>query len=320
MSYILEALEKSDKERQLHHGLSRPSVREERIVSPSRRPFWFALLSIALLINAGILGWWIRPWKEKEPQPVLSSPAGEGISALKSSPRDNRLQQPIPGLSQPYDLVSRPANTDEKTKLPLPAVRDIGKVASGYPSFPADQGEKEGLSNLSAPGRPDPSIGKPLPQPVVNEEEPQGLPDEAPTTGSADTTKEEEPDESPAPLPVEAVHPTSAEPLGSDSVDYPTPATPAKTPVSRSPGAAAVPDIEKLPASVREKLPPLAISFHFYSHDPGSRMVSINGHLLREGQAMNEDLKVEEIIADGVIMNFQGERFRKGIFAQGQNN
>ncbi len=316
MSYILEALEKSDKQRQLHNGISRPSVREERIISPSRRPFWFALFSIALLINAGILGWWIKPWKGKEPEAVLSGPVGERTSALKPSPKDNRLKQPIPGLLRPYDLASRPANTDEKTKTPLPAVQDTGKIASGYPSFSANQGEKESISNLSAPGRPDPSIGQLLSQPVVNEERPQGLPNEAPTTGPADTTKEEEPDEGPAPLPVATGHPTSAEPARRDSADYP-PATPAKAPASRSPGAAAVPDIDKLPSSVREKLPSLAISFHFYSHDPGSRMVSINGHLLREGQAVNEDLKVEEIIVDGVIMSYQGERFRKGIFAQG---
>lgn len=316
MSYILEALEKSDKERQLHNGLSRPSVQQERIVSHSRLPFWFALLSIALLINAGILAWWIKPWKEKEPQPVLSAPAGEGTSALKPSPKDNRLRQPISGLSQPDYLVPRPANTDKKTKPPLPAVQDIAKVASGNPSFPVDRGKKETRSNLSAPRRPDPAMGKPLSQPVVEDAKPQVLPDEASTTGPADI-KEEVPDEGPAPLPVAAGPPTSVEPLGIDSADYPAPATPAKAPVSLYSGAAAVPDIEKLPASVREKLPSLAISFHFYSHDPGSRMVSINGHLLREGQAMNEDMKVEEIIADGVIMNFQGERFRKGIFAQG---
>lgn len=320
MSYILEALEKSDKERKLQNGLSRSSVREERIISRSRRPFWFALLSIALLINAGILAWWIKPWQVKEPEAVLSAPAGEGNSALKPIPKDNRLKQPIADLSQPYYLVPRPVSADEKTKPPLPKEKDTGMVASGNPSFSIDQGKKEGLSNLSASGRPDPSIGQPLSQPVVNEEEPQGLPNEAPTIEPADTTKEEEPDEGPASLPVATGHPTSAEPLGRESVDYPTPATPAKTPASRSPEMAAVPDIDKLPASVREKLPPLAISFHFYSHDPGSRMVSINGHLLREGQTMNEDLKVEEIIADGVIMSFQGDRFRKGIFAQGQNN
>lgn len=69
-----------------------------------------------------------------------------------------------------------------------------------------------------------------------------------------------------------------------------------------------VPDLRELPASIRTKLPVLTLSVHIYSKTPGSRMASINGQILREGQQFGA-LRLQRITPKGVILNFEGQEF-----------
>jgi general secretion pathway protein B len=72
--------------------------------------------------------------------------------------------------------------------------------------------------------------------------------------------------------------------------------------------------LDDLPLSVRQGLPPIAISGHSYSTDPSSRIVLINGSTMREGQVVTGGLRLEQITSDGVILSYQGYRLRKGVF------
>ncbi len=67
MSYILDALKKSDKERQRgevpHYTTDHDAVRSKT----KRRTLWFYLVPTALLLNAAILLWWLSPWKLSKP-------------------------------------------------------------------------------------------------------------------------------------------------------------------------------------------------------------------------------------------------------------
>jgi general secretion pathway protein B len=69
-----------------------------------------------------------------------------------------------------------------------------------------------------------------------------------------------------------------------------------------------------LPPSVRQDLPAVTIAGHFYSSDPSSRIVVINGKIMREGQVIVGNMRLEQITPDGVVMSFQGYRFRRGVF------
>ncbi|WP_298718588.1 general secretion pathway protein GspB [uncultured Oceanisphaera sp.] len=69
-----------------------------------------------------------------------------------------------------------------------------------------------------------------------------------------------------------------------------------------------VPDLRELPASIRAKLPPLTLSVHIYSKTAGSRMASINGQMLREGQQLGA-LRLQSITPRGVILSFEGKEF-----------
>lgn len=66
-----------------------------------------------------------------------------------------------------------------------------------------------------------------------------------------------------------------------------------------------------LPSSIRKTLPVMSVAVHAYSATPGDRLVSINGRLLREGDTLAPDLKLEQITADGMIFTYRGYRFRR---------
>lgn len=62
MSFILDALKKSDKKRQ-ENSVPRLDVVHEPLPAKSRRmPFWFLLL--VLLLNIGLLLWFLLPWRQ----------------------------------------------------------------------------------------------------------------------------------------------------------------------------------------------------------------------------------------------------------------
>jgi general secretion pathway protein B len=71
-----------------------------------------------------------------------------------------------------------------------------------------------------------------------------------------------------------------------------------------------IPDREELSLSVRENLPDILIAGHIYSNDSSSRLININGNIIREGQTVAKGLKLVEITPSGAIFSFQGHIFR----------
>ena len=96
------------------------------------------------------------------------------------------------------------------------------------------------------------------------------------------------------------------------------PALPAVAPVavvtpdtarSSAPQQVTPPRRSDLPPAIRQEIPPLAISVHFYSSQRENSLVSINGRSLRGGEEAAPDLRVEQITVDGVIFSYKGYRF-----------
>ncbi len=68
-------------------------------------------------------------------------------------------------------------------------------------------------------------------------------------------------------------------------------------------------DLQALPESVRNSIPEIVMSGHIYSNSSRARLVNINGNILREGETVTGNLKLEEITPSGAIFNFNGSRF-----------
>jgi general secretion pathway protein B len=65
----------------------------------------------------------------------------------------------------------------------------------------------------------------------------------------------------------------------------------------------------RVPKEVREHLPEFVVSAHIYDKEPSKRFVLINGLKTREGEESREALTVEKILPDGVVLSFEGNRF-----------
>ncbi len=72
--------------------------------------------------------------------------------------------------------------------------------------------------------------------------------------------------------------------------------------------------VNELPLSVRQRLPDLTISGHFYNSRPSFRIVTVGGRTLHEGDAAAPGLRVERITPDGAVFSFEGYSFQRGIF------
>jgi general secretion pathway protein B len=90
MSYILDALKKSEKERKRGKVPDVLTVQEQLSYERRKRNIWPYLIGIALLVNAGILLWWIgiSPKKQmKTPEKAVTvqeATTGEGSSSENS--------------------------------------------------------------------------------------------------------------------------------------------------------------------------------------------------------------------------------------------
>jgi len=62
-------------------------------------------------------------------------------------------------------------------------------------------------------------------------------------------------------------------------------------------------------AALRRKLPEFLMTVHVYDADPSRRFVYINGRKVGEHQTTREGLRVEQVMADGAVLSWQGERF-----------
>jgi|GEM_PF-6042006 len=69
-------------------------------------------------------------------------------------------------------------------------------------------------------------------------------------------------------------------------------------------------DIASLNSNLKQQLPSIKVSTHIYSSAANFRKVTINGINLKQGQQVGNDLYLELITEEGVIFSFKGERFR----------
>jgi general secretion pathway protein B len=261
MSYILDALKKSEKERQ--HGTA-PDIltaQDVQAQEPKKRPLWPYLLLVALLLNAGVLLLWLGPWHSKKPHVVVQSVGGQQHES-------DRLES---------------ANNVSDARSPITA-STIDTAKTFGPKVGAVEKHLVPESELVVP-KPDEKLVK--------------------------TVREDQPVESKADM------------KGSLKVSPSVPKQPAvvsQVPSESKPDNNIVSTVENkvynlkdLPLSIQQGLPDFNITVAIYSNDPASRMVKINGQLMREGQYLTAGLKLEEITQDGVIFSYQNYRFRVGM-------
>jgi general secretion pathway protein B len=152
------------------------------------------------------------------------------------------------------------------------------------------------------PPAPAPLAAAPEPAPSAPAVTPPLASPPPPQTAAADS-----PYLAPAPPPGTVAAPPPAPVVAARPAPVPAPPPAAPAPEAR------IPRLAELPESTRRELPKLAISGSVYSDDPASRMVIVNGEVLREGAKLGADLVLEQIGPRELVLRFKGQRYRQPV-------
>jgi general secretion pathway protein B len=130
MSFILDALKKSEAERQRQAG---PALLEMRVLAPQRRlPAWAIAVGVLLLINVVVLAWFA--WRRAPaaatavPAPVLSATIGPAASGSPAAAPAPAAPAPAAFAASTIDPATAAAEVDNPADL-LPAVNSAPVTA-----------------------------------------------------------------------------------------------------------------------------------------------------------------------------------------------
>ncbi len=256
MSFILDALKKSEERRQQEEPTSSGKQVLHLGTSGTRRwPLWVVL---ALLPTALLAGWWLG----RSPQAVSPPPTNQSV---QTEPR-HEAAMPV----QPT-TAARPATLVTPAVVPTQTQPKVSVVA--HPAQPSS----EGMTSAGDPQQVTTDLVAPVPVPV----------------------------QAPIPTATEIREParSAAKP---EKLQGATSIPPA------APDARRLPVYADLPRDLRDRMPHLDISLHFYSENPTRRMARINGRLLHEGENVETDLVVHEITPTATVLDYQGLLFELG--------
>jgi len=71
--------------------------------------------------------------------------------------------------------------------------------------------------------------------------------------------------------------------------------------------------LSEMPPHIQTKIQSLSFSSHIYSEFSDLRAVSINGRRFGESEMVTSDLKLEQVTPDGIIMQFENQRFEVNV-------
>ncbi len=292
MSFILDALKKSETDRQRQNG---PALFEVRTPPPrSGLPLWAMGLAVLLAVNLVIVAWVLL----RRPAPAEAAPAqvaSQQAPAVAYPGNNPAPAQAYPGQGpqtyqgagggqnvQAYQASASGASqgAPQSQVMPSPPPATV-PVAGTAPTSPL--GQTAGMTQPQ-PGYPAP--GTPLSAPgSALSAGGNGVP-----VGQADATGEKLNPDDYAP----ATDAPSAAAFGSH--------------VSRN-TASGVPLYQDAALAPGAHIPELRLDLHVFAAKPQERFVMINMHKLHEGDTLPEGVHVESITPEGAVLSSNGTRF-----------
>jgi general secretion pathway protein B len=284
MSFILDALKKSESDRQKTTG---PALFEVKITPPKARfPVWAIALAVLLGVNLVIVGWLLFRGSSRD-----TDTAADGQPAANSPP--------------PAQLASAPAPATYQSPLPNapPAVPPAPPVASGANGSSVPPQAVGG--NFTA--------GAVAPSTAPAQGAQEVRPPQAVSSGGATTNT----DSGEPTLAGNVKEPSGATNDGASTAANPDDYTPATEPGTNSLFKSHVrrgtesgfPLYQDAAVQPGANLPNLRLDLHVYAAKPQDRFALINMRKLHEGDSLPEGVKVEAITPDGVIMSHNGSKF-----------
>lgn len=279
MSYILEALKKSEQERERGNIPDLQSIHTPVEQEASRSHLWIYIILVSIIL-AGVI---TTVWRT-------------------FIPLDTFMVQQVPAERVPSDInPSTPAIVarDDEREMPSSnaAVKKTVKSAPEKKSSPA--------------------VGSATQAPVTvtgnTSQVPDTRPSETRTSSNVVFLEKEIPaDQMYSTSPLESTKPDvkqdSGATIGTDDKPAASNAL-AETHQSRMKDAD-IPNLANLPASIRKGMPDITFSGHVYNSVPQRRSVIINDKFMREGEYVTPDIKLVEITDRGAIFRYNDTLFR----------
>ncbi|MEJ0036327.1 MAG: general secretion pathway protein GspB [Gammaproteobacteria bacterium] len=274
MSFILDALKKSENDRQRQSG---PALFEVRVAPPrSKLPLLAVIIVSLLVVNLGVVGWIML----RKPAAAAIPAAPPVVAAPVVTPA------PAPVSAQPSPPAA-PAASQALAQNPQAGMQPPpGMPPQGYNGAAPNNGY---APNGSSNGYPPPSAAN----------NGNGYPPNTPGAYGRTPNEPRLADQGAATQ--ESVNPDDYAPAR----DAPPPGSGAGH-VTRG-TVSGLPSYDE--AASQTSIPPLHMDLHSYAADPTKRFVLINMKRLYEGQALPEGPRVESITPDSAIMSYNGTRF-----------
>jgi general secretion pathway protein B len=127
MSFILDALKKSESDRQRQNG---PALFEVRVAPPrTRLPSWAIAIAVLLVVNLGVVMWMLL-----RHQHASSAPGPQPVTAAATTPPATGIPVPVVATSAPAPPATAPP---PPPAAPGTAGAPAGSAASTLPTVPA---------------------------------------------------------------------------------------------------------------------------------------------------------------------------------------
>ncbi|HEX7373987.1 MAG TPA: general secretion pathway protein GspB [Steroidobacteraceae bacterium] len=279
MSFILDALRKSEHDRQRQTG---PALAEVPVAPRKAKSNVWATVAIALLIvnliGVGVL--------------LLRRASHETPPATTTASTTTPTAAPAPAPSAPVPSAPAASAPVQATPVATPAAGATTATASPQPTLqpsaaPTAPAGRNPLEAEVTGGRPDIDAGMaasaasvPAGPPAVSRTPSYG------STGGGSVRYES--------IPQDRI--SSA--IAAETRALPPPAAPSQP---------ALPSADELIAS--GGVPPLHLDLHVFSNRPQERFIFVNSHKYREGDALQEGPTVEQITPTGAVLSYRGSRF-----------
>ncbi|MET0226029.1 MAG: general secretion pathway protein GspB, partial [Dokdonella sp.] len=268
-----------------------------------RRRSLLPLLGALAVIALGV-GWWLSRSPAVAPAPRASTspaaPVDAGKPASATPPAAGR------GVAAGAGRKPTPHFTTPATTPAAAAAAAAANAATAKPGDAAQQNPQRNDRTAAANPVPASAPARPLAAPTAT------TPDAAKpgVAGTSTPAIANAPAATTAPAPIAnpaAPSPTSAAPASAAA----NTATAAVTPRATAPAAAepALPSVWELPYATRKDIPELAMTMHVFAGDPTQRFVVIKGERHVEGDDLGDGLTLKEIRADGMVLDYKGQRF-----------
>lgn len=285
MSYILDALNKSERARGTSASSSADPIVATAVTPESR----FRLpLMLALVALFSALATWLllgsgepeEPESGAAPPPARNVASAPPVQAITSS----RLPSSV-------GVQDRPSRDRVDHEVDEPPEASKHGASTLEPSPPRDEESLLRQATVAATRPADSALsrGDNAQDRTVPSAEPPPLADLAPSTLGERVDSEA----APAPL-------TSFAPL------------PPRRQQSSRPTHHSLPRLSELDPAFSERLPPLSLDVHAYDSDPARRFILLNLNRAIEGQRVSIEgrrLRVTEIVPEGVVLEVEGVAF-----------